>query len=362
MTARYLAAAVALAAVAAPASAQISSNPKLMAPFKAVVAQAGESTVRIRGDDKDIALGTVVFADGYILTKFSELRGALSVRLTDGTEYEAKVHGVDRNTDLALLKVEVSDLKPVTFADSKRVPVGHWLAASGPTSDPLTVGIVSVRTRPLTGEDADKRVGNQNRGYLGVYPEDEKDKDGKVIGTRVTSVSPKGAAEKAGVKKNDIILEIDGIPVPGQTALRELLDGMRPGQVVTLKVLRDGEEKEIKATLTGNTGDKSRGDIQNAMGGELSGRRTGFPSVLQTDMVVEPKNCGGPVVDLDGNVLGISIARAGRVETWILPSEIIRPLLADLKSGKLAPVSAPKPETPSTPAPSAPEPRSKGGN
>ena len=70
------------------------------------------------------------------------------------------------------------------------------------------------------------------------------------------------------------------------------------------------------------------------MGGELSGRRTGFPAVLQTDMVVEPKDCGGPVVDLDGKVLGINIARAGRVETWILPSENIRPLLDDLKAGK----------------------------
>jgi S1-C subfamily serine protease len=82
--------------------------------------------------------------------------------------------------------------------------------------------------------------------------------------------------------------------------------------------------------------------IQNAMGGDLSGRRSGFPAVLQTDMVLSPKDCGGPVVDLDGNVLGISIARAGRVETWVLPGENIRPLLADLKAGKFAPISATK--------------------
>jgi S1-C subfamily serine protease len=78
------------------------------------------------------------------------------------------------------------------------------------------------------------------------------------------------------------------------------------------------------------------------MGGELSGRRSGFPAVLQTDMVIQPKDCGGPVVDLNGNVLGINIARAGRVETWILPSEDIRPLLNDLKSGKFAPIAAVK--------------------
>jgi S1-C subfamily serine protease len=56
-------------------------------------------------------------------------------------------------------------------------------------------------------------------------------------------------------------------------------------------------------------------------------------------MVIAAKNCGGPVVDLDGNVLGISIARAGRVETWVLPSEVIRPLLPDFKAGKFAPTT-----------------------
>jgi serine protease Do len=135
------------------------------------------------------------------------------------------------------------------------------------------------------------------------------------------------------MKKNDIVLAVNGTKVAGRVALRDSLENSRPGDKVTLRVLRDGEEKEVTATLTGQL-QPNRGDIQNAMGSELSGRRTGFPAVLQTDMVVEPKNCGGPVVDLDGNVLGVNIARAGRVETWILPSENIRPLLADLKAGK----------------------------
>jgi len=79
MTVRSLAAALFLALVTTPVSAQISSQSAVLAPFKAIVAKANESTVRVRGDDKDIALGTVVFSDGFILTKASELRGALSV-------------------------------------------------------------------------------------------------------------------------------------------------------------------------------------------------------------------------------------------------------------------------------------------
>jgi hypothetical protein len=46
-------------------------------------------------------------------------------------------------------------------------------------------------------------------------------------------------------------------------------------------------------------------------------------------------------VDLDGNVLGINIARAGRVETWALPGDVIKPLIKPLKDGKY-PVSVSK--------------------
>ncbi|WP_439631109.1 S1C family serine protease [Gemmata sp.] len=331
MTARSLAAALVLAAVASPASAQISTNPKVRAPFKAVVTKATESTVRIRGDDKDIALGTIVFADGYIITKASELRGALSVRLSDGTEYEAKTLATHVPTDLAMIKIDVKDLTPVTFADSKKVPIGNWLVSAGPQSEAMAVGIVSHGTRPLTFPD--DVIVNANRGFLGIFPVDEKDKDGKVIGAKIESLEAKGGAAKAGLKKDDVIVSLDGKETPGQETLRAMLENLRPGDSVKLKVLREGEEKEFKATLTGLPV-PSRGDIQNSMGGALSGRRTGFPAVLQTDMVIEPKDCGGPVVDLDGKVLGVNIARAGRVETWILPSENIRPILAELKAGK----------------------------
>jgi serine protease Do len=332
MTARSLVVALVLAATAAPASAQISTNAKLLAPFKAVVAKANESTVRVRGDEKDIALGTIVFSDGFILTKASEVRGdTLSVRFSDGTEYEAKLHATHVPTDLALLKVDLKGLKAVSFTDAKNAPIGNWLAAAGPQSDALAVGIVSHGTRKLTFPD--DRIENANRGFLGIYPEDEKDKDGKVIGAKITTIEEKGGAGKAGLKKNDVIVELNGKATPGQETLRAYLENLRPGDTVRLKILREGESKEFKATLTGQL-KPSRGDIQNAMGGQLSGRRTGFGSVMQTDMVLEPKDCGGPVVDLDGNVLGVNIARAGRVETWILPSEIIRPLLDDLKAGK----------------------------
>jgi serine protease Do len=333
MLARLLLTAAMVFAFTAPAHAQLSKDAKLLAPFKTVVAKASESTVRIKCNDKETILGTVVDADGFILTKLSELKGEIFVRMPDGTEVEATTVAAHKPTDLALLKVEAQGLKTVKFADSKKVPAGFWVAASGPTSDPVSVGIVSVKTRPTTGRDA--VILNPFRGYLGIFPEDEKDPDGNLVGAKIMGVAPGGPAFSAGLTSGDVICEVNGKKVDGQTGLRELLDSLKGGDVVTMKAKRKGETKDFKVTLGSVPQDRS--DMQNSMGSVLSARRTGFSEVLQTDMVVDAKNCGGPVVDLDGNVLGINIARAGRVETWVLPSEVIRPLLPEFKAGKFAP-------------------------
>jgi serine protease Do len=338
MTARQLTiTAIVLTLFAGPATAQRSrgSASKLLAPFHDVVAKANSATVRILCDDKDSALGTIVYSDGYILTKASELRGNVTVKLADGSIVPADMVSLHKPTDLALLKIDAKNLPTVNFTDSKKVPTGNWLAAAGPGSDPTAVGIVSVKTRDFGTPRAVDML-NNNRGFIGIILSEEDDTDG---GARVDDISAGGGAAKAGIKKSDVIFEVNGHEVPGQAALRELLENYRPGDKLSLKVRRDGEELSFRVTLTGPPGPRSRSDIQNTMGGKLSGRRSGFPSYLQTDMIIDPEDCGGPVVDLDGKVLGINIARAGRVETWVLPSETIRPVLAEMKAGKYPPLA-----------------------
>jgi serine protease Do len=350
MTARrLLTAAFLVAFAAAPATAQtvselVSARGRSTSPFAAVVSRANESTVRVRCDDKDTVLGTVVFADGYVLTKASELYGRVTVRLGDGTEQDADIVAVHKPTDLALLKVDARGLHPVKFAASKKVPVGNWVAAAKPGAGPQSVGIVSVTTRDLSGADAVPDTLNPNRGFLGIRLALKDPDDG---GAQVDVVEPRSGADKAGLKKDDVICELEGKSIASRLALQELLDGYRPGDVVKIKLRRDGQEIEKKVTLSGPIGLANRGDLQNTLGGhKLSGRRTGFPSILQTDMFLRPEQCGGPVVDLDGKVLGVSIARAGRVETWVLPSETITALLPDLKAGKFPPVSLKKEKDP----------------
>ena len=102
-----------------------------------------------------------------------------------------------------------------------------------------------------------------------------------------------------------------------------------------MKVRRGDKELDIKITLGKRP--VPRVEIQNRMGSELSSRRTGYPMVLQFDGLIKPADCGGPLVNLEGKVIGISICRAGRAENWAIPAEAIKPLLADLKAGKYPP-------------------------
>ena len=69
----------------------------------------------------------------------------------------------------------------------------------------------------------------------------------------------------------------------------------------------------------------------------LSDRRTGFPAVLQHDTVLEPNQCGGPLIDLSGKAIGINIARAGRTESYAIPDDVLRPVIKDLLAGKYPP-------------------------
>src|SRR5262249_4073083 len=145
-----------------------------------------------------------------------------------------------------------------------------------------------------------------------------------------------GAAEKAGLKVNDRVLSVDGKNVDDLETLMGLLGQTRPGDTVTGRVRRGEEGMDIKAKLDRRAGSLSA-RFQDLVGSKLSDRRGGFPTILQHDTVLRPEDCGGPLVNLDGKVLGINIARAGRVESYAIPSEAVRTVLDDLKSGRLAP-------------------------
>jgi serine protease Do len=323
---RFLVIAVLVLVVAAPIGrAQqpgefLRSNPKFLQSFRDVVQPISPSVVRVQCDGKDVCLGTVVAADGWILVKAHDLTGTITCKLPSGAAYEARLIGVHEPNDLALVQIAVRELRAVTFADSKKTRAGSWVASVGPGSEAAAVGVVSVPTRTV------------HEAYLGVSVEPSP------RGLVVVSVAPKAAAFKAGLRPKDIILDVNRQVVVDADRLQQILGELKPGDGIALRIRRGDKEQEIRATLQSReqVGD-FRSEFQNRLGSELSNRRSGYSQILQHDSVLKPTDCGGPLVDLHGKVIGINISRAGRTETWAIPAEVVQPLIAELKSGRLAP-------------------------
>jgi len=98
--------------------------------------------------------GFIVSPDGYILTNAHVVANAkdVTVKLSDRREFKAKVVGADRRTDVALIKIDATDLPTVKFGDPKAVKPGEWVAAIGSPfgfENSVTVGVVSATGRAL---------------------------------------------------------------------------------------------------------------------------------------------------------------------------------------------------------------------
>jgi serine protease Do len=102
--------------------------------------------------------GFIISADGFILTNAHMVADfdEVTVRLSDvKREYKAKVIGMDKRTDVALIKVEAKDLPVAKLGDSAKVEPGQWVAAIGSPfgfTNTITAGIVSATRRALPDE------------------------------------------------------------------------------------------------------------------------------------------------------------------------------------------------------------------
>lgn len=355
MAAAMVPAVPAIAQSARPDPARTKSSEALRLVFRSVIEKANASTVTIRADQpverpggqgrrrsQQVALGTVITADGYILTKASEVLGQDNVQVAIGSRVLApKVVGVSPPHDLAMLKVDLGSgpkLTPIAWADGQvKADIGEWVATAGPAGwaasgglnaeEPIAVGVVSVGRRRIPGRN----------GFLGVALEDAPDSGGALV----QQVLPNSAAEKAKLKVGDVIVDVNGSAVKGRDDLIATIRNYRPGDTVTLGVTRAGDKFRPRVTLgTNAVANPEEFSMETMLGGPVSKRASDFPAVFQHDTVIRPADCGGPLVDLSGKAIGVNIARAGRTETYALPADIVAPLLEPLMSGKLAPVNA----------------------
>lgn len=101
---------------------------------------------------RGLGSGFILSADGFVMTNAHVVDGAdeVLVTLTDKREFKAKVIGLDKRTDVAVVKIEASGLPQVKIGDSARLKVGEWVMAIGSPfgfDNSVTAGIVSAKQR-----------------------------------------------------------------------------------------------------------------------------------------------------------------------------------------------------------------------
>ncbi|MES2355463.1 MAG: DegQ family serine endoprotease [Pseudomonadota bacterium] len=105
-------------------------------------------------DTQSLGSGFIISGDGYILTNSHVVEKAdeITVKLTDGREFKAKAIGADPRSDIALIKIEASNLPKVVMGDPSKLKVGEWVVAIGSPfgfESSVTAGIVSAKGRTL---------------------------------------------------------------------------------------------------------------------------------------------------------------------------------------------------------------------
>ncbi len=121
--------------------------------------------------------GVIISADGYILTNYHVVEGADALQVTaNGQEYEAQVVGVDESSDLAVVKVDASDLTPIELGESAELVPGQWVMTVGSPfglEQSVATGIVSATSRTVTVQDVSDDYsyyfGGEQAGDVSIY-------------------------------------------------------------------------------------------------------------------------------------------------------------------------------------------------
>lgn len=143
-------------------------------------------------------------------------------------------------------------------------------------------------------------------------------------GLRVREAAPNGPAAVAGLQSGDLLLTLSGHPVRTLSELGTEVLRHQPGDWLTLELLRSG--KNLTTDLQAGHDPATtfdRLEYLDGRAGALSVRRTGFKAVLQHDIPLQPSECGGLLISVDGRAVGWNIARRARESSLGLPLQVL---------------------------------------
>ena len=283
-----------------------------------LVTAAQESTFEVINPTYWAAMGTVITADGYAVTKASELEQdqPIKARFGPNRTVNATLVRIDTENDVAVLKLEEGTYQPIQLATADPLP-GQMLLSPGVREPIMTMGVCSCEARTLL---------RRNRGQIGVMPQEAPE------GIAVYRVQ--SAAFRAGLRDGDVIVSVQGREVKKVPEFVSLIRKYQPGDELVVKTKRGDEVLDFRVRLSNVRnlgGEAPRFEAMNLLGSINSQRANAFPWALQHDSPLLPEQCGGPLVNLSGQVVGMNIARAGRTASYALTGEHLREVLTGLE-------------------------------
>lgn len=349
--------------------------------------------------------GVIISEDGYIVTNNHVVDQATELRVTlnDGRMFEAEIVGADPATDVALLKIEATELPTLAFGSSDSLRLGEWVLAIGSPFDlrqTITAGIVSAKARSLgvipnefriesfIQTDAAVNPGNSGGalvnthgelvgintviksstgsyiGYSFAVPEtivrkvvtdlkefgvvqrallgvsfrpvdqafiEEMGQElgiSEVGGVYVIAVVEDSAASEAGIRKGDMLIDIDGVKILDGSTLQEQIGRHRPNDQVKISAKRGGEVKQFVVTLRNVSGkpellSKDDVDVVEVLGAKL----TDAPQTICRRLQIKGGVQVGSIKE-DG-LLARARVRKGYIITHINDREIL--MVSDLR-------------------------------
>jgi serine protease Do len=300
-----------------------------------------------------IGSGIIISPDGYIITNNHVVNGAtqIKVALSDRRVFPAKLIGVDKLNDLAVIKINASNLSTIAWGDSTRLRPGQTVLAFGSPFGyfqfSVTRGIVSALDRPnpysndprrpgaFIQTDAAINPGNSggplvdargelvgintfiitnngsfagagfaiptqivrasaesivksgtvHHGYLGISMNDVTPDNSSFFnlpdatGAIVSQVTPDSPASQAGLKRGDVLRELNSSKIKNGGALQVVVSQTAPGTDIKLGILRDGKPE----TLTVKVGE-FKGEKQVAENGDNGSQKKGKLGVSVGDL------------------------------------------------------------------------------
>ena len=269
--------------------------------------------------------GVIVSSDGYIITNNHVIENATQIEITtnDNKSYDAELIGTDKNSDIAVLKINGESRFPyIRFADSDQTKIGEWVLAVGNPfnlTSTVTAGIISAKSRDLNDYDSKNQsfiqtdaavnsgnsggalvningdligintaiqstnagfigysfavpsniarkiyedileFGNVQRGLLGVTGQSLNSQNSNELGIDITEgfyindTDPNMGAHIAGIRKGDIIQQIDNVKINKFADLSGYLNSKRPGDKLSVKIIRDNKSLNIGVQLKRST-------------------------------------------------------------------------------------------------------------